>query len=890
MDDRTPAPPAEPRLRDAVPRVRDWPRPARWALGTAVVLVLLLVAGVATAATLVRRPLPQTEGRLELAGLDAEVQVLRDEHGIPQVYADTAHDLFFAQGFVQAQDRFWEMDVRRHATAGRLAELFGEAALESDKTVRTMGWRRVAQRELALVEPATRAALTAYADGVNAYLDGRGSTDVAVEYTLLRATGLDHTIEPWEPVDSLAWLKAMAWDLRGNMAEEVERVTAAVRVGRARAEQLFPAYPYDEHEPIVDGGAVVGGTFDADAEAVGATTASGVAGGSARPAPGWTAAQARALTSAGEALGAVPPLLGHGDGLGSNSWVVAGEHTASGLPLLANDPHLGVSLPGVWTQVGLHCRTVDEECPYEVSGFSFAGVPGVVIGHNADVAWGFTNLGPDVTDLFLERVRGDRYQHGRRLRPLETRTEVVEVRDAPDFELVVRETHHGPLLSDVSRELSSVGANAPTPDALGDPARGNGYAVALAWTALRPSPTADALLALNQAEDWADFRAAAADFAVPAQNLVYADREGHVGYQAPGRVPVRLPGNDGRWPAEGWRLTDDWSARPVPFEALPSELDPDDGLVVTANQAVVGPDYPYLLTRDWDLGYRAQRIRDRLESDVAVGERLGVDDAVALQLDDRHPFATTLLPHLLRQDLPRGFFSDGQRLLRDWDLAQSADSAGAAYFNAVWSHLLRLTFHDELPAQVHPDGGDRWFGVVDALLDDPLDPWWDDVGTPGLETRDDVVRQAMRDARDELTRLLGRDAEEWEWGRLHRLDLQSPTIGQSGSALAERLLNRDGWEVSGGSSTVDATSWDAAEGYGVTAAPSMRMVVDLADLDDSRWISLTGVSGHPASEHYVDQTERWVDGRTLPWPFGEAAVRDATRDVLVLEPAEEPLG
>lgn len=883
MTDATPEHPSRAsRLLTAARTFAGWPRPARLTVWGAAVLVLILVAGLATATGLVRRPLPDGDGRLEVAGLEGEVEVVRDGHGIPQVYADTPQDLFLAQGYVHAQERFFEMDVRRHATAGRLAELFGETALASDKTVRTMGWRRVAQRELALVHPDTRAALTAYADGVNAYLEAHRPSDIAVEYTVLRATGLDYVPEPWQPVDSLAWLKAMAWDLRGNMADEIARVTTAVRVGRERAEQLWPDYPYAEHAPVVPEGAVADGRFVTEDRAAATSSAVG------RPAPAWTPAQADALRAAGEAARALPPLLGHGDGLGSNSWVVSGEHTATGSPLLANDPHLGVSLPGVWMQVGLHCRTVDDACPYDVAGVSFSGVPGIIIGHNADVAWGFTNLGPDVTDLYLERIRGDRYVRAGRLVPLRTRTETIEVRDGEDFELVVRETRHGPLLSDVSAELSTVGANAPTPDAEGDPDRGHGYAVALAWTALRPAPTADAILALNLASGWAEFRAAAADFAVPAQNLVYADREGHIGYQAPGRVPVRGPGNDGRWPAEGWRPENDWTGRTVPFEALPSVLDPAEGFVVTANQAVAGPGYPFRITDDWDLGYRAQRIRERLERAVADGEDLDVADMVQLQRDSRHPMGPALLPHLLAQELPDGFYSDGRRLLEEWDLGQPADGAAAAYFNAVWSNLLRLTFHDELPPAARPDGGDRWVGVVERLLAEPLDPWWDDTSTETVrENRDDVLRQAMLDARDELTRRLAHDADDWEWGRLHTLDLEHQTLGRSGNPILEPLLNRGGYRVAGGSSAVDAGSWDAAQGYAVTSAPSMRMVVSPADWDDSRWITLTGVSGHPTSRHYVDQTELWVEGETLPWAFGAEAVVAAADQVVTLVPAAE---
>ncbi len=850
---------------------RSWPAWARVPVYVAVGLVLVLVAGLVTGVVLARRPLPQTDGELELPGLQSSVTVVRDDHGIPQLYGDSVEDLMRAQGFVHAQERFFEMDVRRHVTSGRLAELFGEDAVETDEFVRTMGWRRVAEQELALIRPDTRAALEAYADGVNAYLDSRSPSQLAVEYTVLRASGLDYRPEPWTPVDSLAWLKAMAWDLRGNMTDEIDRVLALEDHTPAQVEQLYPSYPYDQNTPIVQQGAVVDGVFEQDATEEATRLPQ-------RPAYAEARGTLRRLRAGVERL---PALLGRGDGIGSNAWAVDGQHSSTGEPLLANDPHLGVTMPGVWMQVGLHCRTVSTDCPLDVAGFSFSGVPGVIIGHNADIAWGFTNLGPDVSDLYLERVVGDQWKHDGRLRPLMTREETIEVRGGDDVELTVRSTAHGPLLSDVSDDLADIGEKAPADHPV---PRDEGYAVSLAWTALEPSATADAVLDLNTASDWGSFRAAASEFAVPAQNMVYADREGHIGYQAPGRIPIRQSGNDGYLPAEGWRADDDWTGDYVPFSALPSVLDPEEGFVVTANQAVIDEDYPFHLTDDWDRGYRAQRIRDALEEE---GE-LSVAEMAELQLDDRSPIAPVLTPYLLEVEIDGTYYRAGQEKLRTWDYSQPADSAAAAYFNVVWRNVLELTFHDDLPEDIWPDGGQRWVAVMSELLTRPADPWWDDKTTDGeVETRDDVLRTALHDARDDLTRLQALDDDKWSWGRLHRLDLENPTLGRSGVAPVELLVNRGPWQSAGGGATVDATSWDAAEGFGVTAAPSMRMVVSMADFDKSRWVNLTGVSGHPFSDHYTDQTDLWAEGETLPWVFSAEAVEDAGEDTLTLQPAPD---
>ncbi len=834
-------------------------------------LVVVAVAGV----VVVRSSFPQTDGDISVPGLDGTVKVLRDAHGIPQVYAGSSHDLFYAQGFVQAQDRFFEMDVRRHTTAGRLSEMFGESTLQVDKTIRTMGWRRVAEQELSRLSPETQSYLQAYSDGVNAYLHEHTPSQLSLEYAVLGLDGLDYKVEDWTPADSVAWLKAMAWDLRGNMEEEIERGLMSGAHTPEEIAELFPAYPYDRHRPIVDQGAVVDKVFEQNATSTGTRKPS-------RP-PLAPAAQ-RALRQVDQALHGLPAMLGKGDGIGSNAWVVDGDHSTTGKPILANDPHLSVSVPGIWYQMGLHCTRLTDDCPFDVSGFTFSGMPGVVIGHNQQVAWGFSNLRPDVTDLYLEKVEGKTYLYDGRQRPLQMRDEEIKVRgrDKP-FRFTVRATHHGPLLSDVDRQLSTVGANAPAGEQ--PPERGNGYAVSLAWTALTPSNTADAIFEIDRSTDWQEFRAAAADFEVPSQNMVYADRAGNIGYQAPGRIPIRKSGNTGDYPAMGWRASDDWTGKYVPFAALPSVLNPSDGYVATANQAVTREGYPYYLGDSWAPGYRSQRIADLLQRRA----RVSVADMSRIQLDTRNGFAPTFVPYLLKIFMPSEYLAGGQRLLQGWNYQQQPGSAAAAYYNAVWRNTLALTFHDELKESVWPDGGGRWFEVMRQLLAEPDSHWWDDVTTDGvIETRDDILEKAMADARDELVRRQARRAVDWTWGHQHRLDLVNQTVGLSDHALVRALFNRGGYQVGGGGEIVDATQWDAAgDDYDVVAAPSMRMVVSLADLDTSRWVNLTGASGHAFDDHYVDQTDLWADGRTLAWPSTRKAVEAAAQDTLTLRPARD---
>lgn len=831
------------------------------------VTAFAMIAATVTAGWLVQRPFPQTEGTISLPGLDADVDVLRDARGVPTVVADTSYDLFYAQGFVHAQDRFWEMDVRRHITSGRLSEMFGDSQVETDTFVRTLGWRQIAEAELGQLNVETLDALEAYANGVNAYLDERGATEVSLEYALLAVTAPGYEIEPWTPADSVSWLKAMAWDLRANLVEETDRALLLPTV-RSRVAQLYPAYPFDEHQTIVTQGSVDDGRFRPANVPIERMTTAGLA-------PVLPELFAGA-TSGAERLDA---WLGkYGPGVGSNSFAVTGARSATGGALLANDPHLAPSLPGIWYQMNLQCRQVDAACPYSVGGFTFSGVPGVVIGHNEHIAWAFTNNGSDVADLAYEALNGDRYVRDGRLIPLQTRTETIEVSGGDPVEITVRATEWGPLLSDVSDAHRGIIENGFSPADL--PGTANEVALALQWTALTPGRTADAIFALNAATDFSEFRTAAVWFEVPSQNLLYADVEGHIGYQMPGKIPIRTEG-EGVTPIPGWSTSYGWGGY-IPFGQLPWTYDPPEQYIVAANQAVVDESYPYLLTRDWGYGYRSQRLVDLIEA----SDPLTPEAAAALMTDTSNEFAPILVEELMQVDdvLLEADTVRARAMLTDWDYRQDADSAPAAYYNAVWRHLLAGVFHDELTGDLRPDGGDRWFEVLQVVLNDRQAIWWDDVRTTDeLELRDEVMAAAMDDATGELTEELGADQTAWRWGDLHQLELTNATFGSSGIAPLEALFNRGPYDTAGGDGIVNATGWNPAEGYGVNWVPSMRMVVDLENLDASRWVQLTGQSGHVFDPHYTDQMAAWANGDTYTWPFSAEATRDAAEDRLVLD-------
>ncbi|MET8831520.1 penicillin acylase family protein [Streptomyces sp. NPDC004610] len=921
------------------------------------VLVLAIIGGLAYGAywtiSTVRASFPQTTGEITLDGLAGPVDVKRDGNGIPQIYASSDEDLFMAQGYVQAQDRFYEMDVRRHMTSGRLSEMFGEGQVENDAFLRTLGWDRVAKEEYdSTLSDETKSYLQAYAKGVNAYLAGKDGADISLEYAALGFTN-DYAPQEWTPVDSLAWLKAMAWDLRGNMQDEIDRALMTSRLGPQQIADLYPQYPYDRNQAIVQEGQYDELTETFDGGDDGATTGDGTGTGTGTdgtgtgtgltdPATGLGTGTDGASDATGTGTGTstessglqsqlsglydlldnVPEAVGvNGNGIGSNSWVVGGEHTITGKPLLANDPHLSAALPSVWYQMGLHCREVSESCQYDVSGYTFAGMPGVVIGHNQDISWGMTNSGADVTDLYLEKLTGDGYLYDGKVKPFTTREETIEVAGGESKTIVVRETNNGPLLSDRAAELVQVGKRAGVDTAAPD--RGDGYGVALRWTALDPGTSMDAVFAMNKASDWEEFREAATLFEVPSQNLVYADTENHIGYTLPGKIPTRAQGADGSVPQPGWDPDHAWTGW-VDQDELPYEYDPDRGYIVTANQAVVDEDdYPHTLTTDWGYGTRSQRITDLIESKIKDGGKVSTDDMRQMQLDNSSEIARLLVPVLLKIDVDDKDVREAQKLLEGWDYTQDADSAAAAYFNSVWRNILKLAFGNKLPKelrvqgqclwvdpiantgpvdddtkvrecgrrdadQAQPDGGDRWFEVVRNLMDEPDSEWWTTPesgnGRPAADNRDELLRRAMIDARWELTAKLGKDIDTWSWGRLHRLFLKNQTLGTEGPGFLRYALNRGPWKLGGGEATVNATGWNAAGGYGVVWVPSMRMVVNLDDLDKSKWINLTGASGHAYNAHYTDQTQMWVDGELLDWAFTEQAVEESTSDTLVLRP------
>jgi penicillin amidase len=831
-----------------------------------VLLGLVIILGV-VGIFLARSSFPKVSGELTVNGLENSVDIFRDSYGVPNIYAQTTHDLFFAQGYVHAQDRFWQMDFWRHIGSGRLSEMFGKDQLDTDTFLRTMGWARVGQQELDAMSADELAVLQAYADGVNAYLADHKGTALSLEYAVLKLLNSGYSPEPWQPLNTITWAKAMAWDLGSSRLDsEVEHAILMKTLSSQQISDLFPPYPADH--PVV----------------VPNLTQGAVPGASTVQAEGLQALADLypAFRSLLTSISKVEALLGPtGNGIGSNNWVIAGSRTSTGKPFLANDMHLSEQMPSIWYEIGLHCSTLSADCPYNVAGFSFAGVPGVIVGHTDRIAWGFTNVGPDVLDLYIEKINPDnpnQYEVNGQWVDMTLVHETIQVAGSTPVDLTVRYTRHGPIIWDDPTNHTKIqdswGIDLPT-----------NFAISMRWTALEPVNVIITFLGLDKAKNFQDFRQAASFFAVPSQNMVYADVDGNIGYQTPGNIPIRLPGHGGDYPVPGWTDDYEWQGY-IPFDQLPNAFNPSEGYIVSANNAVVGPDYPYLITDQWDYGFRAERIVQMIQTAP------GPIDAAYIQTmhgDDYNASAAYIVPLLMQLPLQDEHLIAIRDLLNGWDYQDQMDLTAPAVYNAFWRATLAATFQDDLPEDYWPDGGDVWFEIMRKLVQSPDSAWWDDKNTSAVETRDDILQTAFTEVVAELENLLGKNSSRWTWGDMHILIFHNQSLGTSGVAPIEAIFNRGPYRTSGGNSIVNATAWDAAEtepakAYQVVWLPSERLIVDLSDLPASQSVITTGESGHTFHRNYADQSDLWRNIQYHPMLWDQPQVESNAKDHLILTP------
>lgn len=760
---------------------------------------------------------PQTNGTIALPGLDTPVEVARDAHGVPHIFATNERDAYRALGYVHAQDRLWQMETMRRAGSGRLAELIGtkagDFAVRNDRLMRTLGVRRSAEAMVATLSAQARDAFEAYAEGVNGYLKTRPEA-LPIEFQILR-----HTPEPWTPADSLVWAKLMALQLSGNYRDELFRARLLDRLTPQQLDDLFPPDP--PGSPVTLATELRGLNLQQQMQRI---------------------------------LAALPDL---GFDTASNEWALTGARSSTGKPIVANDPHLGLDAPILWYLA----RIVTPDLT--LAGPTVPGVPLHILGHNGKVAWGFTTTHSDTQDLFVEKLDPQdptRYATPDGTLPFETRTETIRIDGQPDETLTVRETRHGPVISDLEGATPS------------------GHVLALSFPGLSDDDSsAEALYRLNHAENAEGVREALRLHVAPQQNVVYADRMGEVGLISPARVPIRRKG-DGRVPVPGWTGEYDWTGF-LPYYALPQAVNPPSGQFVNANNAIVGADYPYRIASEWPDPSRAKRIVEMLGSG-----RHSVEDVARQQMDVVSLPARELLPELLKYPVPRGMAADAAALLKGWDGSMARDRPEPLIFEAWLRELVRVVFADELG----PDFASYWdlrpAALARVLRERPQS--CDDSGTSATESCGDAIAAALTDALTALEKRHGSTVSRWRWGDEHR------------AALKHRMLAGlpliGGWgdlsiETDGGFFTVNRGTTrvrDAAAPFAHVHGAGYRGVYDLADLDNSRFVIATGQSGNPLSRHWGDLVTLWRDGGALRLSGDRGTLTAAGAEVLTLTPRD----
>ncbi|TCT20000.1 penicillin amidase [Melghiribacillus thermohalophilus] len=760
--------------------LKPWQKGLLFVLGTLLVIVLGLVIFVNA---YISRALPSIEGTIQLDGLYAPVEVIRDGSGVPHIKAENEHDLFLAQGYVTAQERMFQMELSKRLASGRLSEVVGKDALYSDRYFRTLGLRRAAEKSYAIYSEDAKQILQWYADGVNAYLkDARSNHEMPVEFFLM---GIEP--EPWTPIDSLTIGKYMAFDLGGHWERQAFHYYLLHHFPEEKAYELFPEYP-DEVPTIIREEAYV------DVQ-----------------------------ESFSEAI--LPNPFN-----GSNNWVVDGSKTRSGKPILANDPHLGLGTPSIWFQTHL------EAPDYNVSGVIFAGVPGIIVGHNEHIAWGVTNVGPDVQQLYIEKRHPEdphQFLFEDQWEQANVIEETIEVKDGEPVTLEVVETRHGPVISEFAKES------------------GDDTVLSLRWTALDPTTELEAILEINRAKSWETFEKGLEKFLVPAQNFVFASKDGTIAYKANGRIPVYPRGKNALLPLEGWIQENEWQGF-IPFDELPRVVNPEKGYIATANNKIAPENYPYHISHVWAQPYRYMRIEEVLseKSDLTV------EDMQTLQMDQMNLQAKEFVPLYL--DALKGIHlslseQEVLKVLSSWNFRDDQNLAAPLIFHK-WKKEIESVIYEDIPEEMM-----EFFKAKGQTTDELMRKafrgetvaWIEEKG--GIQS---VLRTSLSKAVKQLRKEHGTEVLNWKWGDAHRVSFVHPL--SSVKVLSYFFNPEDPLPVGGSGVTVMAAK-KGTDGMVDHGAP-WRFVADLSDLSQAWHMVAPGQSGHFKSQWYDDQMDDWVNG------------------------------
>jgi penicillin amidase len=838
------------------------------------IVTALIVAAAAGSWWWARGSLPPLDGERRVSGLRAPVEILMDGHGVPHVYAAGPEDAWFAAGLLHARDRLWQMELYRRAADGRLSEIFGPETLPIDRRFLTLGLRAAAEAEWQSTAPEVRDALTRYADGVNAQIADAAGRRRPLEFQILRITPAQ-----WTPVDSLAVGRLLSWRLAENHQAELVRHALSARFGASEALLLGGRYP-DGAPTVIQGaspGTGAGGALGAlgtpGAGAPSALAATRATSAPAHPSNAPVASDAPIAPAVRQVslppgLEWLHPTAHRGN---SNNWVIAGRRTASGRPLLANDPHLQLEFPGVWYEMHLVAAGLD------VVGVSIPGAPFVIIGHNNRVAWGLTNTGADVQDLYVERIdiARRRYLSGGQWVPVDVTTTSIPVRGEESRPFEVWRTRHGTVFADVGVDW----LDAPpwlSPDS---ERSGERRAFVLRWEGL-VGETAGAFESLNRATDWPSFTAAVQRFSAPSQNFVYADVDGNIGYAMSGALPLRASGV-GMLPNDGSSGEGEWSAR-IASSSLPRLFNPDRGFITSSNNQI-DRQWSGLITRDWAAPYRTTRLHELIDAGSAVN----LVTAAGWQNDVAGLGPTDVLAGVeaaltaAKQRSADAAALDVLSQLRAWD-KRVDDRPVVTLYHLFEDQLWRRTFFDEMGDPLFSRfyewaGAERPAGLY-AILDDPASRWFDDIATLGhYESRDDIFLLAALDAHRRFTTEFGSGS----WAAVHAAAFAHP-LGRVWPM--GWLFNRGPSPLVGDITTVNRVSYNRLQPFAAWEVPSWRQLFDVGAWDESRVVLPGGQSGHPMSPHYFDQNEMWRQGQYRAQPFSRTAVDAAQRHRQILTP------
>ncbi len=773
---------------------------------------------------LVTKSFPTYNGEITAAGLHNSVKIYRDKFGVPHIFAHDEYDLFFAQGYVHAQDRLWQMDVSRRAGEGRLSEILGTSTIKVDKMLKTVGFKRIAEQLEKQLHPKSREVLQAYSDGINEFIRTHKGK-YPIEFDML-----NYEPEEWKPAHSLMITRLMAWELNYSWRVDVVLGELVAKLGVEKASKVFPTYP--ENAPVIVDQSV-------------------------------NQKQLSALQNFVSVHNTFKQFFGTtGTHIGSNSWAIAPQKSASGKAMLANDTHLGLSLPAKWYEIHLSGGTVN------VAGVSLPGTPLVILGHNQHIAWGFTNVMADDADFYFEKtdsLGADKYLFNGEWKDIEIINDTVWVKDSTEVPFTIRTTHHGPAINEIY-PLEKISSS---------------DFITMKWTGFEMSDELYSLYLVNTATTWQSFLLGVKEFTVPGQNFVYADMNGNIGYHLGVRLPKRASNNP-TLPFAGWTGENEWLGF-IPFEQLPSLYNPPEGFIATANNKTTNSVH-YHIANLWEPPSRIQRIREVLQSK----QLLDVSDFKQLQNDHFSRFAKDVTPFILSAyqhvSITDPKIETAINYFRNWNFTMSKDDVPTTIFEVFFNHLIKNIYNDEMGDELFHQYiflANIPYRVTLSLLNDTSSVWFDDVTTSAIESRDDIIRKSLHETLNDLSEKLGNEIKEWRWGKLHTLTLRHP-FGKV--KVLESIFNIGPTEVGGSGTTVNNGEYYFTNPYEMVLGPSMRTIVDFSNINNALSVIPSGQSGQPLHEHYSDQTPLWKNGEYHTLPIDENAVASISKNILYLNP------